>query len=327
MAAKPLVNPHLAGGPFFFEGGPDGVLLVHGLTATTAEVRPLAEDLHAAGYTVSGPLLPGHGTQPEDLNHVRWQDWLQTVEESYCAAQGALRAGGGWRRVDRRRADLHLAATHPEIAAVLSYAPALKLTVAPDPGDDRVRAGAVRRDDSSRNPARPASRTRSGRAMTCGPARGIRELLRLQASRAAAAARASASRSSSCRAGSTARSTRARPRKSTTGSVRQIKELLWLDRSAHCVALDCERARTLRDHAPVPAQHLRAFTSYCLRADHAIWLHRKNPARRPDARLHHDPGARRRDVSDVSGRQGACGLPASSPSCPRTSIRSGPTTC
>ena len=60
-----------------------GNLLAHGLTATCAEVRPLAKRLNAAGFTVAGPLLPGHGTHPQDLNRVKWQDWVQSGEETY----------------------------------------------------------------------------------------------------------------------------------------------------------------------------------------------------------------------------------------------------
>jgi carboxylesterase len=78
-----LHNAHLEGGPFFWEAGPVGALLCHGVTATTAEVRPLARRLHEAGYTVAGPLLPGHGTRPEDLNRVSWQDWVGAAEEVY----------------------------------------------------------------------------------------------------------------------------------------------------------------------------------------------------------------------------------------------------
>ena len=57
-----IFNPELEGGSFFWKGGGTGVLLLHGLTATTAEVRPLAKCLLVEGYTVSGILLPGHGT-------------------------------------------------------------------------------------------------------------------------------------------------------------------------------------------------------------------------------------------------------------------------
>ena len=54
-----ILNPELEGGSFFWKNGETGVLLLHGLTATTAEVRPLAKSLLKEGYTVSGILLPG----------------------------------------------------------------------------------------------------------------------------------------------------------------------------------------------------------------------------------------------------------------------------
>lgn len=122
-----LQNPHLDGEAFFWPGGPVGVLLCHGFTATTAEVRPLAHTLHAAGFTVAGPLLPGHGTNPDDLNHVRWEHWASAFEETYTqlAANcthifvGGESAGG--------LLALHSAASHPQVVGILTYAPALRL--------------------------------------------------------------------------------------------------------------------------------------------------------------------------------------------------------
>ena len=78
-----LLNPELEGGSFFWKGGETGVLLLHGLTATTAEVRPLAKRLFNEGYTVSGILLPGHGTTPENLSQTHRRDWIQASEEAY----------------------------------------------------------------------------------------------------------------------------------------------------------------------------------------------------------------------------------------------------
>jgi carboxylesterase len=43
-------------------------------------MRPWGEFLHSKGYTVRVPLLPGHGTRPEDLNKVKWQEWPAKVE-------------------------------------------------------------------------------------------------------------------------------------------------------------------------------------------------------------------------------------------------------
>jgi carboxylesterase len=66
--------------PIFLPGGPVGVLMIHGFTGSPSELRPVADALHAQEYTVSAPLLAGHGTIPADLNKTRWQDWLATAE-------------------------------------------------------------------------------------------------------------------------------------------------------------------------------------------------------------------------------------------------------
>ena len=56
-----------------------GVVLVHGFLASPAEVRDFGRKLHAAGYTVLGVRLKGHGTSPWDLRERSWQDWLASV--------------------------------------------------------------------------------------------------------------------------------------------------------------------------------------------------------------------------------------------------------
>ena len=78
-----ILNPELEGKSFFWKGGETGILLLHGLTATTAEVRPLAKRLLNEGYTVSGILLPGHGTTPENLSQTHREDWIKASEEAY----------------------------------------------------------------------------------------------------------------------------------------------------------------------------------------------------------------------------------------------------
>jgi carboxylesterase len=124
-----LQNPHLDGTPFFWETGPTGVLLLHGLTATTAEVRLLAQDLHRAGHTVMAPLLPGHGTRPEDLNKVRWRDWAWEAEQAYhLLATHCDRVFVGGESMGGVLA-LHLAAKYAGIAGILCYAPAIRLAL------------------------------------------------------------------------------------------------------------------------------------------------------------------------------------------------------
>lgn len=60
-----------------------GALIVHGLTATPATMAPTIEAMEEAGYVVSAPLLPGHGTTVEDLEQKTWQDWAKAVNEAY----------------------------------------------------------------------------------------------------------------------------------------------------------------------------------------------------------------------------------------------------
>jgi carboxylesterase len=74
--------------PIDLPGGPVGVLLSHGFTGTTASMRPWAEHLSAAGYTVSAPRLPGHGTRWQDMNKTRWSDWYGEIERSFDDLRG-----------------------------------------------------------------------------------------------------------------------------------------------------------------------------------------------------------------------------------------------
>ena len=60
--------------------GAVGVVLQHGFTGSPWEVRYLGDRLAAAGISVIGPLLPGHGTRVEDLDTTKWQDWVAHVE-------------------------------------------------------------------------------------------------------------------------------------------------------------------------------------------------------------------------------------------------------
>ena len=58
-----------------------GVLLIHGFTGSPASMRPWAVYLSQRGFTVRVPLLPGHGTKPEDLNEVKWEQWPAKAED------------------------------------------------------------------------------------------------------------------------------------------------------------------------------------------------------------------------------------------------------
>ncbi|HCA87514.1 MAG TPA: esterase [Streptomyces sp.] len=71
--------------PFRHEGGDVGVLLCHGFTGSPQSLRPWAEFLAGRGFTVSLPLLPGHGTRWEDMQLTGWQDWYAEVDRELRA--------------------------------------------------------------------------------------------------------------------------------------------------------------------------------------------------------------------------------------------------
>jgi len=59
-----------------------GVVLIHGITGTPTEMRPLARHLERLGYRVAVPLVPGHGAGYRELLATTWQDWLNGVHEA-----------------------------------------------------------------------------------------------------------------------------------------------------------------------------------------------------------------------------------------------------
>ena len=74
--------------PFFLDPHDDkdngiGVLLIHGLLASPAELRDYGEHLVKQGYTVMGVRLKGHGSSPYALQNQTWEDWYQSVLRGY----------------------------------------------------------------------------------------------------------------------------------------------------------------------------------------------------------------------------------------------------
>jgi carboxylesterase len=72
-------------GPFSADGGPVGVLILHGFTGSTQTVRDWAAFLAAAGLTVRAPLLAGHGGSWQDLAKTGWTDWYADAERAFLA--------------------------------------------------------------------------------------------------------------------------------------------------------------------------------------------------------------------------------------------------
>ncbi|MBC8455997.1 alpha/beta fold hydrolase [bacterium] len=66
--------------PISLKGNEAGILLLHGFTGSPYELKDLARFLHESGYSVEVPLLPGHGTKVENLNHIGWKEWKNAAE-------------------------------------------------------------------------------------------------------------------------------------------------------------------------------------------------------------------------------------------------------
>jgi len=237
----PLIkNPHLDGGPFLWEAGRTGILLVHGFTATTAEVRPLAQALHAKGYTVSGPVLPGHNTSPEEINKFTWHDWVSTTEQAYQElAPKCDRVFVGGESTGGLLA-LYLASQHPEISGVLTYSPALKLTITTI---DQVKLRLLA-------PFIPYL-AKGGKedhlpwkGYTVNPLKGVVQLLNLQ--KQVNAKLYQIRRPVLIVQGRLDTTVDPRvPDMIQAGVSSVIKEIHWMEKSGHCVALDCELGQVI----------------------------------------------------------------------------------
>lgn len=113
---------------FSLEGGPTGVLLIHGFTGSAAEMQPIGRYLNERGLTAYGPLLPGHGTTPEDLNNYGWDDWCAEANRALADLLGkcddvfiaGLSMGASL--------GLWLAANNDGISGIVTYAPAIDVT-------------------------------------------------------------------------------------------------------------------------------------------------------------------------------------------------------
>lgn len=127
------------------DGGPAGVLVLHGFTGCPHSMRGLAEACAAAGYAVELPRLPGHGTTVDDMETTRWSDWYAAVESAYDGLRArceqvvvaGLSMGGTLAAT--------LAAKHPEIAGLVAINPAIEPIAAIREQVEQSLAGGVTR--------------------------------------------------------------------------------------------------------------------------------------------------------------------------------------
>ena len=69
--------------PFFFQAGKRAVLLLHGFTGSSSDVRMLGRYLEKQGYTCHAPHYKGHGVPPEQLIETSPADWWGDVVKGY----------------------------------------------------------------------------------------------------------------------------------------------------------------------------------------------------------------------------------------------------
>jgi carboxylesterase len=113
--------------PWSADGGPHGVLVLHGFTGCPQSMRGLAEAFGRAGFAVDLPLLPGHGTSVDDLLATGWPDWSAAAEDAYRALAArvdkvvvaGLSMGGSL--------TASLASRHPDVAGIVCVNPALSV--------------------------------------------------------------------------------------------------------------------------------------------------------------------------------------------------------
>ncbi len=69
--------------PFTFQAGPRAVLLLHGFTGNSSDVRMIGRFLEKNGYTSHAPHYKGHAVPPEELVKTGPADWWQDVVNGY----------------------------------------------------------------------------------------------------------------------------------------------------------------------------------------------------------------------------------------------------
>lgn len=105
--------------PFDHPGDHRGVLCVHGFTGTPFEMHYVGRRLAERGFTVVGPLLPGHGGTPDDLDRTTWRDWFSAIERELDALRRRCRVVAVVGLSLGGLLTLHLSRRHPDqIAAI-----------------------------------------------------------------------------------------------------------------------------------------------------------------------------------------------------------------
>jgi carboxylesterase len=102
-----------------------GVLFLHSLGSTNLVFKEFEEYLHEQGFKTNSPLLPGHGTSPDDLGNYTFKDWIQASEKALIDlnCQGTFLVG----QITGVPLALALASTHPELLGIVTISGIISL--------------------------------------------------------------------------------------------------------------------------------------------------------------------------------------------------------
>jgi carboxylesterase len=115
--------------PFFREGTRGGaVLVLHGYNDSPQSMQSMAAALHAAGWTVRVPALPGHGRTLQEFAASRAADWERAAHMELAELQRTHRDVAVCGMSMGGALAFTLAADAPTVRAVIGLAPYLHLS-------------------------------------------------------------------------------------------------------------------------------------------------------------------------------------------------------
>ncbi|MFX0149922.1 MAG: alpha/beta hydrolase [Candidatus Hodarchaeota archaeon] len=102
-----------------------GVLFLHSFGSTPIEFKEFGEYLQEQGFKTTIPLLPGHGTHPDDLKRFTFEDWVKSGEKALLSldCQGTFIIG----EITGAPLAIILASTHPEVLGIVTLSGLINL--------------------------------------------------------------------------------------------------------------------------------------------------------------------------------------------------------
>jgi carboxylesterase len=97
--------------------------VLHGFTGSPHSVRGVASALAGDGLAVEAPLLPGHGTSPDDMLPTGWDHWRNAADAAYADLAARCRSVVVFGLSMGGTLAATLAVDHPEVAAIVVVNP------------------------------------------------------------------------------------------------------------------------------------------------------------------------------------------------------------